>query len=156
MVNALGQNPLFEFEELSAGREVSLEAEAVWSWIKRTEPSLYLEYHSYFQDNRPSFRPYLFSSEHYTDPQKRVLGERIDQALLRISTGAPMRVGVGHERFRKCLAYQLIKHFDIPSYFYKLHSRETLGRNIEQAVKVLRAVINIYGGRNRSEGPSTI
>ncbi|RKY71212.1 MAG: hypothetical protein DRQ24_07855 [Candidatus Latescibacterota bacterium] len=141
MVNALGENPLFEFEQIAHGGTGSAEAMSLWNWVERHLPVAYLEYHSYYQANRPSFRPYLFSPELHRSEGCRAMAEEVGRRLLDISTGPPMIVEVGDERFSKCLPYQLIEHFDTIAHFYKLHTRESMEDNLKQAVLVFKTVV---------------
>jgi hypothetical protein len=144
MVNALGENPLFEFDRVAAGEGVSAEASAMWRWVERTRPGLLIEYHNYFQDDRPSFRTYVFTAELCTEPARRQHAERVRDALLAVSTGPPMTIRIGNERFSRSLPYQAMRAFGTVAHFYKLHSRETLARNAEQAVRVLLAAVAAY------------
>ena len=141
MVNALGENPLFEFKQIADGGAGSAEAVSLWDWAKNHPPAIYLEYHSYYQANRPSFRPYLFGSELHRSEGRRAMAEEVAKRLLEISTGPPMRVEVGDERFSNCFPYQLIDHFDTIAHFYKLHMRENLEDNLKQAVRVFKTVM---------------
>lgn len=141
MVNALGENPLFEFEQIAHGGTGSAEAVSLWNWVERHLPLAYLEYHSYYQADRPSFRPYLFSTELHRSGGRKTMAEEVATRLLDISTGPPMIVEVGHERFSKCFPYQLIEHLDTIAHFYKLHTRESLEDNLKQAVRVFKTVV---------------
>ena len=143
MVNALGENPLFEFKQVADGGSGSAEAVGLWNWAKSHPPAIYLEYHCYYQANRPSFRPYLFSSELHRSGKRKALAEEVANRLLEIGTGPPAMVKVGDERFSHCLPYQLIEHFDTIAHFYKLHMRESLEDNLTQAVRVFRTVVEV-------------
>jgi hypothetical protein len=146
MVNALGENPLFEFKEVADGGNGSAEAVALWNWAKNHPPAIYLEYHCYYQANRPSFRPYLFSSDLHRSEARRTLAEEVAKRLLQISTGPPMMVEVGNEPFSQCFPYQLIERFDTIAHFYKLHMRESLKDNLNQAVRVFKTVVEVCEG----------
>ncbi|RKY71875.1 MAG: hypothetical protein DRP97_01410, partial [Candidatus Latescibacterota bacterium] len=146
MVNALGENPLFEFRQVADGGNGSAESVSLWNWAKSHPPAVYLEYHCYYQANRPSFRPYLFSSGLHRSEARRALAEEVAKRLLQISTGPPMTVEVGHEPFSKCFPYQLIERFDTIAHFYKLHMRESLKDNLEQALRVFRTVVGVCEG----------
>lgn len=145
MVNSLGENPLIEFDEVARNGVGSVEASSLWKWIEEHLPALYLEYHSYYQANRPSFRPYLFSLELYTSERCRRTDEAISRSLLSISTGGPQVVNVGNQPFSKTLPYQLIQKSNVISHFYKLHNtKESLGRNLEQATRVFKVIVDTY------------
>jgi hypothetical protein len=147
MVNAEGENPLFEFKQIADGGTGSAEAVSLWNWAKSHLPAIYLEYHCYYQANRPSFRPYLFSSDLHRSEGRKTMAEEVAKRLLKISTGPPMTVEAGDERFSNCFPYQLIEHFDTIAHFYKLHMRESLEENVRQAVRVFKTVV---GGCERS------
>ncbi|HID94789.1 MAG TPA: hypothetical protein EYP53_01855 [Candidatus Latescibacteria bacterium] len=143
MVNALGENPLFEFEQIAHGGTGSAEAMSLWNWMERHLPLACLEYHSYYQVDRPSFRPYLFSTELHRSEGRKTMAEEVAKRLLDISTGPPMIVEVGDERFSRCFPYQLIEHFDTISHFYKLHTRESLEDNLKQTVRVFKTIVEV-------------
>ena len=146
MVNALGENPLFEFKQVADGGAGCAEAVSLWNWAKSYPPAIYLEYHCYYQANRPSFRPYLFSSDLHRSEGRKALAEEVAKRLLEISTGPPAMVEVGDAQFSKCFPYQLIEHFDTIAHFYKLHMRESLEDNLNQAVRVFRTVVEVCEG----------
>lgn len=146
MVNAEGENPLFEFKQVARDGTGSAEAVSLWNWAKSYPPVIYLEYHCYYQANRPSFRPYLFSSDLHRSEGRRTMAEEVAKRLLKISTGPPMTVEVGDERFSKCFPYQLIEHFDTIAHFYKLHMRESLEDNLNQAIRVFKTVVDVCEG----------
>jgi hypothetical protein len=145
MVNSSGQNPLFEFKQIAHGGTGSAEAESLWNRVKNNPPDAYLEYHSYYQENRPSFRPYLFSPDLHHDKSLRAIAEEVSKRLLEISTGPPMIVEKNDERFSNSFPYQLIEKFDTIAHFYKLHQRESLEDNLDQAVRVFRTVAEVAG-----------
>ena len=146
MVNAQGENPLFEFKQAANGGAGSAEAVSLWNWAKSHPPAVYLEYHSYYQANRPSFRPYLFSADLHRSEARKTMAEETAKRLLEISTGPPMIVEVGDERFSNCFPYQLIERFDTIAHFYKLHMRESLEDNLKQAVRVFKTVVEVCEG----------
>ncbi len=143
MVNSLGQNPLFEFKQIANGGAGSAEAESLWNRAKDNPPDVYLEYHSYYQENRPSFRPYLFSPDLHHSNSRRVIAKEVSARLLEISTGPPMIVEKNDERFSNSFPYQLIEQFDTIAHFYKLHQRESLENNLDQAVRVFKTVVEV-------------
>lgn len=146
MVNSLGENPLFEFKRIAGGGAGSAESVSLWNWAKRHPPMVYLEYHSYYQANRPFFRPYLFSSELHRSGERKALAKLMAERLLAVSTGPPMIVEVGDQRFSNCFPYQLIERFDTLAHFYKLHFRESLVHNLNQAIRVFKTVVEVCEG----------
>jgi len=143
MVNANGENPLFEFKQIANGGTGSAEAVSLWNWASSHPPMVYLESHCYYQANSPAFRPYLFSPKLHRSEGRRAMAEEVAKRLLEISTGPPMTVEVDDERFSKCFPYQLIEHFDTIAHFYKLHMRERLEDNLKQAVRVFKTVVEV-------------
>jgi len=141
MVNSLGSNPMFEFRKAADGESCSKEARMLWRLAEETKPLLYLELHSYYQDNRASYGPYIFPSELYEDEERARLGKKVDSALISISPGEILHVPVGTNNFGQCLPYLIREHFNTISYFYKLHSREGLADNLNQAVRVFQTML---------------
>ncbi|RLI36061.1 hypothetical protein DRO55_04260 [Candidatus Bathyarchaeota archaeon] len=150
MVNSLGENPLFEFDRIASGDTGSVEATSLWNWIAEHRPNIYIEYHSYYQPNRPSFRPYLFAPELHDSEIRRKIQKSVNKNLMSISSGPPMIVDVGDKRFSRSLPYQLIQKFGVISYFYKLHTRESLESNLKQAVKVFKTIVHTYENVSRA------
>ena len=86
MTNARRQNLQFGYGEDDDATPP--ECAAVWDYLKTLEPSLYLELHSYPHLNRPSFRPYVWDLDLFTEKRSREIAERFYALLDAVSPPA--------------------------------------------------------------------
>jgi len=142
MTNARRQNLQFGYGEDDDATPP--ECAAVWQYLKTLEPSLYLELHSYPHLNRPSFRPYVWDLDLYSEKRSREIAERF-YGLLDAASPPPsltMTAGTESEKsFRSSLVSRLIRGRGIPATLYKLHNRESVAVNCAHAALLLSKLV---------------
>ena len=142
MTNARRQNLQFGYGEDDDATPP--ECAAVWDYLKTLEPSLYLELHSYPHLNRPSFRPYVWDLDLYSEKGSREIAERFYALLDAVSPPPPLSMKAGTEsekRFRASLVSRLIRRRGIPATLYKLHNRESVAVNCAHAALLLSKLV---------------
>ena len=142
MTNARRQNLQFGYGENDDA--TPHECAAIWDYLKTLEPSLYLELHSYPHLNRPSFRPYVWDLDLYSEKRSREIAERFYALLDAVSPPPPLSIVAGtesEEGFRSSLVSRLIRRRGIPATLYKLHNRESVAVNCAHAALLLNKLV---------------
>jgi len=114
-----------------------------WEWVTTPVPDIWIDYHSFFRDDRSSFNPILYDQLPMRSEEREIISDRLNEAVIKGSPGEVFhRPGVPYDE--QLLMHQLRTRYDVYVMAYKLHMRESLDKNREQAVKVFRALLGTY------------
>jgi len=143
MTNGLGENPVFGAEAVLAGKAASAEATALWQLVAagpegKDAPAVgYLEYHAYYQTERPC-HPWIVDVSQITDTKQRQTYEKITAALQALSDGHQITVGPDEPRLSKSVFYLATTRLGTVGYLYKLHTLLSGPENKARAIAVLK------------------
>jgi hypothetical protein len=143
MLNSTGDNPQFGFDKVDTLDRTPVETRLEWKWVTAPLPEIWIDYHSFFQDDRSSFNPILYDHLPMHSEERQIISDRLNEAVIKVSPGEVFhRPGVPYDE--QLLMHQLRTRYDVYVMAYKLHMRESLDKNCEQAVKVFRALLGTY------------
>ena len=149
MVNALGENPIFEARRAAfEGKKVSNEAKALADFAKKLKPTVYLGYHSHYQSHMfmTSLKPwglYMFDRLLMKSPKKFQAAEIVTSSLCELDFGFYSYNRLGGY-FSDTLPHVLQEKFETLSYWLKLYTRADVQTNEKKAVEVLKTIVDNY------------
>jgi hypothetical protein len=148
MVNALGENPIFEGRAAFDGKKVSKEAKAVAGFAGKLKPDVYLGYHSHYQSHMfmTSLKPwglYMFDRLLMKSPKKQKAADVVTSRLTDLDFGFYSYNRLGGY-FSDTLPHVLQEKHQTLSYWLKLYTRADVETNEKKAIEVLRTIVNNY------------
>lgn len=138
MVNSKGENPFFAWFENTD--DMPEENQHIWKYLEKNKPNLYLEMHSFFQDNK-TIRPYIYPVDLLSNKKARNLYQKIVKLLIRYCNGMKEEIQLNQPYFRNTLCYKLMERYHIPSIQFKLHSAMNLSQITQTSWDVFTRII---------------
>ncbi len=122
MVNNKGENLFFSYcNELE---NMPMENQFIWSYLAQNPPKLYLEMHSFFQDQK-TIRPYIYPIDLLKEKREAKIYQKLAKDLIKFSNGVKEDISLNQPYFDNTLCYKLMEKFGTLCFQYKLHSRLT-------------------------------
>lgn len=146
MVNSRGENIFFGFKD--SKEKISVENTIVWDYLEKDPPTLYLEWHNFFQD-RKTIRPYLYPIELFNSRKNlQKIYKKMATTLKSYCNGAKEQIKIDQQYFSDTLAYQLQKKFNTLSFQFKTHNSMEI-KDIEAVIwDVFNKLIKILSRYN--------
>lgn len=144
MVNATGNNLFFSW--FKDPTDIPEENQAIWNYIAENQPNLYLEMHSFFQDNK-TIRPYIYPMELLKDRRNQKLYQKISKNLIRHCNGMKEEIQLNQPYFQDTLCYRLMEHYQTLAFQFKLHSGMMISQMKLTSWKTFMLCIKALKGR---------
>ncbi len=145
--NAKGVNMYWDFRRDDS--ENSPEAVALWDWIRKYPPLVYLDFHCYAHQVFKEVSPYIRPLSDYRSPRSRRLADEISRALVRMCDGR--RVTGGLTNGTSTLAHQITEAYDTVTFtkfhFHLKHGQDSIRHTaVEVLEHVARATLDEIAG----------
>jgi Zinc carboxypeptidase len=136
-VNSKGEIVLLGFSSEAQASAGNHEARILWDYLKPKPPVALIEFHFLVLPNHPLPRPYVFTPELYTDPEKRKVGMSLIRRLERLSgadEGKP--IPINHKMWKHLVTYNAILNWNTAATLYqdtgpKVSYRQAERRGVE-------------------------
>jgi len=140
MVNSKGENTFFSY--FADFHLMPEENKVVWEHIQKEPPDIYLEMHSFFQDNK-TLRPYIYPMELLPEKDRQKTYQKIAKSLINLCNGMKESIHKNQPYFQDTLCYRLMERYHTLSFQFKLHSGMSISESKKTAWEVFHNIVRL-------------